>query len=1147
MKFNNSIFKIGNIKRHPSRTLNFMLFLLALWPYYASAQIPVKIMYDIAEKNILNSVISLSDGSIIGTGKITTTNKAGQVFLLKLDKYQNIEWSKDVGGTLEDIGYSITKFQEGFLIAGTTASFGYGGTDIYLISVSENGDTLWTSAFGGSGNETVTNMIIGENDSIYVFGGTTSFTHGLKDCYIACFDKNGKKAWIRNFGTANNEEAGNMFYKLGNKDEFVFSLGTYDQDTDSSYSLLAYSNKGQYTTYKNNEIFSERTNTNLVKTFKNEYLLFYTVNNAKRELFVSSYDSAFHFLGKKKLLTNNYTELLAKSAMQLPDSSILVAGYSKQSTAQNKGFLLNTSATGDYISFISLGDSTQTQVLGACPIQDNIYAFGFSKLNNTTEKSFVATITFSLESYYSKVITNNALTFDYSAAVETQNYIFNLGAKNDENALSKLYIYCSDKSGKQIWKKEYTTLDIPINTQFKAIRAGKNSILLSFINLDSELRSVCINEYGQVVKANKWMGKYTMDILKLESLGTDIYALAYNLNEADFSDRSVFLKADSIGNLLSIDTSVSYVPLSFSLIDKSKCAIAYKKNDSIVVALVNNKLKPYSNKTINIRPIKLEMVKQSDNRLTLISTIGSTLNIVHIDTSFTITSQITENTQWPVSLTGACFIQTSIYVSCTAKNINQNDIAVYELTANGTIKNKYSWGGRYDDSPTYLSRSEQGILISGITKSYIRQPEVSNILFIKIPIHGYSKFSWITGDSVFCSGSSAFLEHARKSCKQFYWSTNESGKTIQVSTTGNINCDAIDSLNYIYFSTNFKVIESPLPHIDVTSENINACKNNTVKIETVNNDTTIIIQSYLWNTGETSKDITVNTSKLYKVTAYTPHLCYSSDSISIHFSEPFNNQVLCMVSVDSFYNKYRINWIIPQGKNINHFKVYRGDQKELVDTFNFHSGISKGYVIDWTSSPDINSEMYRISVVDTCGNESAASPYHKTIHLNFNNNQLVWEPYIIEGRNDVPDKYYYIYRGINPENMMLYDSVGRLSTTFNDNKATQSYYYGMGIKNLCSLNNVTPISNKVLSTDTRNNYFGFNSISIAPNPMTNQTLISCTNYKEKPIEIKLTDMMGKVLLIDNMEDGMYTLQRCNLAAGMYLLVVGEYKRMLVIE
>ena len=90
-------------------------------------------------------------------------------------------WTKTFGGALSDIGVSVKQTNDGgFIIAGTTRSFGSGGQDVYLIKTNENGDTLWTKTFGGTSDDKAANVVRTNDNGYAVFGTTKSLEMAAK-------------------------------------------------------------------------------------------------------------------------------------------------------------------------------------------------------------------------------------------------------------------------------------------------------------------------------------------------------------------------------------------------------------------------------------------------------------------------------------------------------------------------------------------------------------------------------------------------------------------------------------------------------------------------------------------------------------------------------------------------------------------------------------------------------------------------------------------------------------------------------------------------------------------------------------------------------------------------------------------------------
>ena len=148
------------------------------------------------------SVQQTSDGGFI-VGGWTWSFGAGirDFYLIKTDEKGDALWTKTYGGTNDDLGYSVQQTSDGgFIFAGDTRSFGVGNVDIYLIKTDESGNTLWTRTFGGSGDD-FSRSVQQTSDGGYIIGGSTrSFGSGGTDIYLIKTDGGGSILWTNTFG-----------------------------------------------------------------------------------------------------------------------------------------------------------------------------------------------------------------------------------------------------------------------------------------------------------------------------------------------------------------------------------------------------------------------------------------------------------------------------------------------------------------------------------------------------------------------------------------------------------------------------------------------------------------------------------------------------------------------------------------------------------------------------------------------------------------------------------------------------------------------------------------------------------------------------------------------------------------------------------
>ena len=160
--------------------------------------------YDIDFNEYINGIVQIADGGYVVTGCTGAGNgESWDLFIMKTDKYGEMLWLKDYGLPdieCDDVGYSIRQtIDEGFIVGASTASFGEGYSDFWLVKTDSSGDTLWTRTFGGwlvdfgySALQT--------QDSGYVIAGTGGSFGGGPDVYVVKTDAYGDTLWTKVIG-----------------------------------------------------------------------------------------------------------------------------------------------------------------------------------------------------------------------------------------------------------------------------------------------------------------------------------------------------------------------------------------------------------------------------------------------------------------------------------------------------------------------------------------------------------------------------------------------------------------------------------------------------------------------------------------------------------------------------------------------------------------------------------------------------------------------------------------------------------------------------------------------------------------------------------------------------------------------------------
>jgi hypothetical protein len=155
------------------------------------------------------SIIQSSDGGYVVAGW-TSSFGAGSadIYLVKLDSGGNVQWTKTIGGSSTDVAYSIVQSSDGgYVVAGWTSSFGAGGWDIYVVKLDSGGNVQWTKAIGGSSDDLASSIIQSSDGGYIVAGVTGSFGAGSADIYLVKLDSGGNVQWTKTIGGSSEDLA----------------------------------------------------------------------------------------------------------------------------------------------------------------------------------------------------------------------------------------------------------------------------------------------------------------------------------------------------------------------------------------------------------------------------------------------------------------------------------------------------------------------------------------------------------------------------------------------------------------------------------------------------------------------------------------------------------------------------------------------------------------------------------------------------------------------------------------------------------------------------------------------------------------------------------------------------------------------------
>jgi len=176
-------------------------------------------------------------GFIIAGTSSSFGNGNKSFYIIKTDSFGLHQWSKSIGSGNNDIAYSIDIANDGgYFVSGFSNWNLQTGYDGYLVKTDNLGNVLWSKNYGGDDWDFIYNSCLMPDGGLILCGETFSGSQGGSDAYLIRTNANGDTLWTKKIGTGGDDS----FYSVEQKNNRIYVVGKTHNITNNKSDACIY-------------------------------------------------------------------------------------------------------------------------------------------------------------------------------------------------------------------------------------------------------------------------------------------------------------------------------------------------------------------------------------------------------------------------------------------------------------------------------------------------------------------------------------------------------------------------------------------------------------------------------------------------------------------------------------------------------------------------------------------------------------------------------------------------------------------------------------------------------------------------------------------------------------------------------------------
>lgn len=397
-----------------------------------------------------------------------------------------------------------------------------------------------------------------------------------------------------------------------------------------------------------------------------------------------------------------------------------------------------------------------------------------------------------------------------------------------------------------------------------------------------------------------------------------------------------------------------------------------------------------------------------------------------------------------------------------------------------------------------------------------------------------------------CDGSLTGLASGGTAPYGYQWNNPGNSTTTSISNLcpGNYLFSVTDAHNCFTFAN--AVITEPAA-LSISSNSMGSLCGDSTGMANVTVNGGVGPYSYSWSNGVLNDTVQVMEPGTYTATVTDANNCIVSTAVNVAVTTPTPD--MCLVTVDSLSTHNVLMWDKNSFRHTAYFNIYREDitnNYTLIGAVNYDS-LSEYHDYDTLmADPNVTTKRYKISAVDSCGNESSKSNFHNTIFIAHNNGTFTWNTYTIQNNPNPVTNYLLMRDDLSNGNWQQIGSTAGTQNILNDpNYSTFSATASWRVETVWGISCTSTLRQgegaqatvvKSKSNISNNRVAGINNISahglnMYPNPASE--ILNLVFEKAEASTIAIVNSLGSTVKLINSTDITTSIDISDLANGVY--------------